>query len=250
MQNKFLLHKKKFINFLKQNKLYKEDNDLVYENFIEKMENFSKYPFSSKFKWYLSIKNKCIAKISNKKIDALSNWNYDKKKGSLYHKSGKFFSIIGISVKNANREINRWDQPFIKQSNLTGGIIGLVRKKINGIPHYLVEAKYEPGNYNKIQISPSVQATFSNLERIHEGKKNKILNYYFNSHYDLIFKGWMSEDGGRFFKKRNLHWFIETKKKNKNFGKNFKWLTLWDIRMFIKKGTYVNPHLRAMLSLM
>ena len=124
---------------------------------------------------------------------------------------------------------------------MTGGIIGLVRKKINGIPHYLVEAKYEPGNYNKIQISPSVQATFSNLERIHEGKKNKILNYYFNSHYDLIFKGWMSEDGGRFFKKRNLHWFIETKKKNKNFGKNFKWLTLWDIRMFIKKGTYVNP---------
>ena len=93
MQNKFLLHKKKFINFLKQNKLYKEDNDLVYENFIEKMENFSKYPFSSKFKWYLSIKNKCIAKISNKKIDALSNWNYDKKKGSLYHKSGKFFQL-------------------------------------------------------------------------------------------------------------------------------------------------------------
>ena len=114
---------------------------------------------------------------------------------------------------------------------------------------FIKEKKNNVLNYNKIQISPSVQATFSNLERIHKGKKNNVLNYYFNSPYDLIFKGWMSEDGGRFFKKRNLHWFIETKKKYKNFGENYKWLTLWDIRMFIKKGTYVNPHLRAMLSL-
>ena len=66
--------------------------------------------------------------------------------------------MIGISIKNASREINSWDQPFIKQHKLNGGIIGLVRKKIKGVPHYLVEAKFEPGNFNKIQISPSVQA--------------------------------------------------------------------------------------------
>ena len=52
----------------------------------------------------------------------------------------------------------------------------MIRKKIKGIPHYLTEAKFEPGNYNKIQISPSVQATYSNLNRVHKGKKNSTLN--------------------------------------------------------------------------
>ena len=35
---------------------------------------------------------------------------------------------------------------------------------------YLLQAKVEPGNINKIQISPTVQATRSNYLRIHGGK--------------------------------------------------------------------------------
>lgn len=60
---------------------------------------------------------------------------------------------------------------MITQVGYRGGVIGMIRKIINDIPHYLVDAKFEPGNYNKIQISPSVQATFSNLNRKHYGKK-------------------------------------------------------------------------------
>jgi len=37
-------------------------------------------------------------------------------------------------------------------------------------PHYLVQAKAEPGNYGLVSLSPSVQATFSNLERAHGGR--------------------------------------------------------------------------------
>ena len=33
---------------------------------------------------------------------------------------------------------------FIKQKALNGGIIGLIRKEINGVPHYLIDAKFEP----------------------------------------------------------------------------------------------------------
>ena len=83
---------------------------------------------------------KRIAKPKVKKthIENLKKWNYDKVKGRLFHQVC-FFSIE-IFCTNAGREVNKWDQPFIKQNNLVGGIIGLVRTKINDVPHYLVEA--------------------------------------------------------------------------------------------------------------
>ena len=89
-------------------------------------------------------------------------------------KEGEFFKIIGVRVRSAKREVDEWDQPFIMQIGYKGGLIGLVRTFINGVPHYLVEAKFEPGNYGKVQLSPSVQATYSNINTIHLGKKNMI----------------------------------------------------------------------------
>ena len=115
--------------------------------------------------------------------------------------------------------------------------------------NYLINAKFEPGNYNRIQLSTSVQATYSNIQAIHKGKGNNVLKYYFNNNYSNIFKGYVTEDGGRFYKKKNLHWIINTKKNILKLINNFKWLTLWEIDNFIKKGIYVSPHLRAILSL-
>ena len=105
----------------------------------------------------------------------MKKWTYDRKKGVLYHDSGEFFHIEGKKrITNSDREVNNWDQPFIKQVGYNGGIIGLVRSNIGGIPHYLVDAKYEPGNFNQIQISPSLQATYSNLNRVHLGQNLKL----------------------------------------------------------------------------
>ena len=41
-------------------------------------------------------------------------------------------------------------------------------------------------NYNQIQISPSLQATYSNLNRIHEGEKNKVAKKYFSSEFKSV----------------------------------------------------------------
>lgn len=242
---------KKYIFFLKENRLYKKKNLIKYEIVIEKIKNWKKgNSFKKNLSWYQKIKNSCKAQVFFKKLEDLDEWKYDRKKGIIRHESGGFFSVEGRSVINAGREVNKWDQPFIKQNNLVGGIIGLVRCYINHIPHYLIEAKYEPGNFNQIQLSPSVQATYSNINQIHSGLRNKILNSYFKKKFKTIRKTWVSEDGGRLFKKRNLHWIISTQKKNIKLKQNYKWMTLYDINQFIEKGTYVGPHLRAILSLL
>ena len=249
MHKNYKITLKNYLLFLKNEKKFYKRNIFKYENTIEKIDNWTDFKFSKNLLWYNLIKKNCKAKISKKHLEKLENWKYDKNKGRLFHTSGGFFSIEGYSIKNAGREVNKWDQPFIKQNNLVGGIIGLVRTRINQVPHYLIEGKYEPGNYNMIQLSPSVQSTYSNLNQKHKGERNKIIQFYFKKGYKTLKKVWVSEDGGRLFKKRNLHWIIESQFKNIPLEKNYKWLSLWEIEEFINKGTYVGPHLRAILSL-
>ena len=38
-----------------------------------------------------------------------------------------FFALRRKRISNTKREVNSWDQPFIKQIGYKGGIIGLVR---------------------------------------------------------------------------------------------------------------------------
>ena len=238
-----------YIYFLKKNKLYQDRKKFFYENNIEKMFNWTNVDFKKTFRWYNNIKNSNKAVIKTVHLEKMKKWTYDKKKGVLKHNSGEFFHIEGKRISKSDREVNSWDQPFIKQVDYKGGIIGLVRSNIKDMPHYLVDAKFEPGNYNKIQISPSLQATYSNLNRIHEGEKNKVAKKYFSNNYKTIRKFWVTEDGGRLYLKRNLHWIIQYNGKINVPGKTYRWLTLWELDRFIKLGSLVGPHLRSILSL-
>ena len=104
----------------------------------------------------------------------LKKWNITTNK--IYHISKKFFQIIGIRVKS-NFYINRsWDQPLVLQNEK--GILGILRRKYKGDFQYLMQAKVEPGNINKLQLSPTVQATKSNFSRVHRGKRVKYLNFF------------------------------------------------------------------------
>ena len=239
----------KYINFLKKNNIYQVKKIFFYENNVEKMFNWTNVDFKKKLRWYESIRKKNKTEVKTIPLEEMKNWKYDKKKGVIVHTSGEFFCIEGKRITKSEREIKSWDQPFIKQINYDGGIIGLVRSNINDVPHYLIDAKYEPGNYNNIQLSPSLQATYSNLNRIHKGEKNKVANKYFKKNYKSIRKFWVTEDGGRLYKKRNLHWIIQYNGKINIPGKTYTWMTLWELDKFIKLGYYVGPHLRSILSL-
>ena len=213
------------------------------------MSNWTSADFNKTLTWYNKIRHSTKATVKTVHLEKMKKWIYDKKKGVIKHTSGEFFHIEGKRILKSEREVKSWDQPFIKQVDYKGGIIGLVRSNINGVPHYLVDAKYEPGNYKKIQISPSLQATYSNLNRIHMGEKNKVVKKYFSKNYKTIRKFWVTEDGGRLFLKRNLHWIIQYNGKINIPGKTYRWLTLWELDKFIKIGSVVGPHLRSILSL-
>ena len=101
-------------------------------------------------------------------FDRLERWDFDPSYGSLRHSSGKFFSVGGLRVQQRLPGKCSWDQPILHQPEI--GILGFVAKKIDGVLHFLAQAKMEPGNINCIQLSPTVQATYDSCVS-HQCKK-------------------------------------------------------------------------------
>jgi len=184
-------------------------------------------------------------------INDLDKWEVDSDTGNISHESGGFFQIIGVKASNTfDREVGKkgWTQPIIAKN--PGGILGIIMKKINGIPHYLLQAKAEPGNIGKLQLSPTLQATTSNLLKAHGGAKPLFAEYFDEENNPkTIYAKWQSEDGGRFHLKSNYNMIVEVKEDEElELPDSFIWVTLYQIKQLMKIENFVGPHVRGIIS--
>ena len=216
-------------------------------------DGFSKYNMEFILSWYQNHVSNTTMKIKKISLNECVDWDFND--NEIKHISGEFFKIEAYDIKGTStREVTSgWQQPFITQVGYDGGILGLIRKRINDVPHYLVEAKEEPGNYNIVQISTTLQATYSNLKRAHKGKQTKFIEYFDGTSKKIskeIFKQYMSEDGGRLMNKRNFSVLVEIDTNiNLNENDRYIWLTLKQIKeLIINNNAIVAPHLRGILS--
>jgi len=184
-------------------------------------------------------------------INDLDKWNVDNDSGNVTHDSGGFFELIGVKVSNTfDREVGKkgWTQPMIAKN--PGGILGILMKKINGIPHYLLQAKAEPGNIGKLQLSPTLQATTSNLLKAHGGSKPLFAEYFDEpKNAKIIYAKWQSEDGGRFHLKSNYNMIVQVDENQElDTPDSFIWVTLFQIKQLMKIENFVGPHVRGIIS--
>ena len=61
------------------------------------------------------------------------------------------------------------------------GCFGVIRKVFDGVVHFLMQAKAEPGNSNEVQISATIQATRNNTMQLYSGWRPADLGYSLNS---------------------------------------------------------------------
>lgn len=205
--------------------------------------------------WFQQQRDDCPMAVSEIGLAECSGWSRDDETGDYAHASGEFFRVHGVRVRaSASREVGGqgWDQPFLTQVGYDGGILGLLRQRHLGVPHYLVEAKAEPGNYEIIQMSPTLQATFSNLKRAHAGRRPRFAELFENPQaHDAIvhYKQWMSEDGGRLFNKRNLGMLVELPEGAEvEVPPGFQWVSLYQLKTCLLLNAWVNPHIRGIIS--
>ena len=106
----------------------------------------------------------------------------------------------------------------------------------------------EPGNINKVQLSPTVQATKSNYTRVHEGKAIKYLNFFKNPNQKkILVKSNQSEQGFRYFSKFNTNMIINVNDKIK-IGKNHIWLNKIKLKKLINQNNILNMDVISVFS--
>lgn len=184
-----------------------------------------------------------VSIIKNKLSDS-DKWFYDEERGEIRNWNSSFFQIRGILQFENERLV--LEQPVIIQDEI--GYLGIICKKINGVLQFLMQAKIEPGNINKIQISPTVQATKSNFTQKHGGKKPAYLDYFLYSEPEnIIVDQIQSEQSSRFFGKRNRNIMIMVDEDVEVLPSHC-WMTLGTIKQLMKFDNLVNMDTRTVLS--
>ncbi|SEP52403.1 NDP-hexose 2,3-dehydratase family protein [Amycolatopsis saalfeldensis] len=175
----------------------------------------------------------------------LDAWSFTPEAGNLVHRSGRFFSVEGLAV-SMGADGARWHQPIIVQPEV--GILGILGKEFDGVLHFLMQAKMEPGNPNKLQLSPTVQATRSNYTKVHSGRSVKYLEYFTNRRRGRVLTDVLqSEHGAWFFRKSNRNVIVETED-DVPADDDFRWLTLGQIGQLLHQDNIVNMDSRTVLA--
>ncbi|MGW1012113.1 NDP-hexose 2,3-dehydratase family protein [Streptomyces termitum] len=180
------------------------------------------------------------------RLDRLDGWSFDPVTHDLRHSSGRFFTVEGLGVETDHREVGSWQQPIIVQPE--SGILGVLVKEFGGVPHFLLQAKMEPGNINLLQLSPTVQATRSNFTRVHRGGSVPYLEHFLSPRRGrIVFDSLQSEQGSWFLGKRNRNMIVETAE-DVPLRDDFCWLTLEQIGGLLREDNLVNMDTRTVLS--
>lgn len=182
-------------------------------------------------------------------LQKMSGWHRDPMSGDICHETGRFFSVFGIRCRHRSGLPDlEWDQPIIEQPET--GILGILAKSIDGVMHFCLQAKEEPGNIGGMQLSPTVQATYSNYTCAHGGNLPAFLEHFLCPAPErIIFARMQTEDGGRFLYKSNRNMIIDAGRDFPlDLPKEFIWLTLRQVVYFLQRDNLVNACARSILS--
>ena len=194
--------------------------------------------------WIDELNKTTYVNIRECSVNESTFWFYDDYNGEILNRKRSFFSVKGMRLFEDDRFVT--EQPVIIQPEI--GYLGILCKEIDGVMNFLMQAKIEPGNVNCVQISPTIQATKSNFTRAHGGRLPAYFDYFEHAErHHVIFDQIQSEQGARFYKKRNRNMILEVTEDIEVLP-NFMWMTLGQIKELFRIDNLVNMDTRTVLS--
>nr|WP_308272366.1 NDP-hexose 2,3-dehydratase family protein [Kitasatospora sp. SUK 42] len=196
--------------------------------------------------WFAGRRSANRFRVDRIPFNALEGWSFEEGTGNIAHRSGRFFTVEGLHIVVGNGPFPEWQQPIIVQPEV--GILGILAKEFDGVLHFLMQAKMEPGNPNLLQLSPTVQATRSNYTKVHRGADVKYLDYFTDRNRSRVLVDVLqSEHGAWFFLKSNRNMIVEVDE-DVPVGEDFCWLTLGQIGELLRRDNVVNMDARTVLA--
>lgn len=204
------------------------------------------YEMEQIISWITQLKSFYELEVTPIPLQSVKKW--ERTPWEIRHQDGKYFSVIAVNVTIGNREVAQWSQPLIKPAQ--EGIIAFLIKRIKGVYHFLVQAKLEPGNLDIIELAPTVQCLTGNYRKGLSEYEPPFLDIVLNaSPRQIRYSTYQSEEGGRFYKEQNKNMIIEV---GDDFPievpENFCWMTLSQLKEFLKFNNYLNIEARSLIS--
>ncbi|WP_327105704.1 NDP-hexose 2,3-dehydratase family protein [Nonomuraea glycinis] len=195
--------------------------------------------------WLEEVAGHTFMEVTRVPLEELAGWRADPVTGDLRHRSGRFFTVEGLDVRHPAGPVTAWTQPIINQPE--AGILGILLKRVDGVPYLLMQAKNEPGNPDGPQLSPTVQATRSNYTRVHEGRPVPYLDFFREARGRVLADVRQSEQGAWFYRKRNRNMVVEVAA-HVEAAEGFRWLPLHRVHELLSVPELVNMDARTVLA--
>lgn len=179
-------------------------------------------------------------------IASIQNWVVEN--DVIRHIDNKYFRVIAAKVEIENREVVSWMQPMIEPAQ--EGICAFVCKEINGLLHFIVQTKVEAGNFDILELAPTVQCLTGNYRNEKGSSQMPFLKYALESKQEnIIYDTLQSEEGGRFYKEQNRNMLILADDSIAlELPENYIWMTLNQMQLFIKFNNYLNIQARSLIA--
>ena len=152
-----------------------------------------------------------------------------------------------MNVTISNREVSSWCQPLVEP--MQQGLCAFIIKKINGVYHFLMQAKLECGNFDVMELAPTVQCLTGNVYAENTTKPDFAEYVLHAPKEQIIFDTLQSEEGGRFFKEQNRNLIVEADDNLPlELPERYTWMTLRQIYKFLRFNNYLNIQARSLIS--
>jgi oxidase EvaA len=205
------------------------------------------HPFAHLLSWFTEIKSRFELTRRLVPLRATAGWR--RHDGVITHAEGRYFSVIGISVRASNREVGSWSQPMFRP--IGRGLIAFLGRHIDGVFHVLVQARTEAGTHDVVEMGPTVSCIPESYTGLPVHQRPRYLDAV---DWDLpgqshLFDVVHSEEGGRFFHAENRYVLTDV-------GGDFPldvpddycWMTPEQLTRFVRFGNLVNVAARCLLS--
>ena len=168
-------------------------------------------------------------------LDGMRGWVTTEER--IRDQEDQYFSVVGVDVEIANREVSRWNQPLIFHRTL--GLNGMITQIVDGVLRFLIRACVYPGTRGPVEYTSTVCR--SNYKESFGGSD---LPTFFDLFRDpnpamIRYSGVQSEEGGRFLHYQNSYVVLELPENTIGaLPCNFQWMTLGEISQLLEDGHF------------
>lgn len=195
--------------------------------------------------WLSELKSRYELLLESIPLKSVRDWQVTE--SEIVRPDRKFFRVLGVEVVIDNREVNSWCQPIVEP--MQEGLCAFIIKKIHGVYHFLVQAKIECGNFDVVEMAPTVQCLTGNYKTSSDSPPPFVEYVLGASGKQVIFDTMQSEEGGRFFHEQNRNLLVEADATfPETVPENFIWLTLGQIKEFLRFNNYLNIQARSLIA--